>query len=110
MQNPGEPVSREEESGQQDVNEPIQRTDDTDRNKDGNGDNDKSLEGENTVEIENNEEISNRKRKRKEEEIKKGKKKKQITLCGVCNKYVNRGSVKCNGCEKWIHRRYFKKF
>ena len=109
--NPGEPVSIEEGSGQQDQNEPIQRTDETDRNKDGNVENNKSQEGGNAVELENNENINNRKRKRRnEEEETIGKKKKEIYLCGVCNENVNKGSVKCNGCEKWIHRRYFKKF
>ena len=78
MQNPAEPVRFEEESGQQDANEPIQKTDDTDGNKDDNVDNSKSLEGGNTVEIENkenNEEINNRKRKRKEKKRKEEKKK-----------------------------------
>ena len=103
--NPGEPESVEEERGQQNPKEPIQTTDDIDRNKDGNGDMNKSQERGNTEEIANNEENNNRKRKRRiegDEEIIIEKEKKQIWLCGVCNKNVNKGSVMCHGCEKWI--------
>ena len=104
--NLGEPDNIEEGSGHQDPIEPIQRTDDTDRNKDGNVENNNNQDEE--VEIEKNDDINNRKRKRKDDdETTIGKIKKQICLCGVCNKYVNKGSVKCNGCEKWIHRRNY---
>ena len=71
--NPGEPEIVEEERGQQNPKEPIQTTDDIDRNKDGSGKKNKGQEGGNTEEIENNK----RKRKRgieeKEEEKTKGK-------------------------------------
>ena len=106
LDNPSEPVNIEEVSGQQDPIVPIQRTDDTDRNKDGNVENNNNQDEE--AEIEKNDDINNRKRKRKDDdETTIGKIKKQICLCGVCNKYVNKGSVKCNGCEKWIHRRNY---
>ena len=107
--NPGEPESVEDERRQQDPKEPIQTTDDLDRKKDENGDKNKGQEGVNTEEIENNK----RKRKRgieekEEEEIITEKENKKIYICGVCNKKVNKGCVKCNGCEKWIHRRYLR--
>ena len=25
--------------------------------------------------------------------------------CGVCRKGVGTNSIKCNGCEKWVHKR-----
>merc|ERR1712105_156282 len=81
------------------VEEHIITTDDVDRKKDEdeNGDKNKGQEGVNTEEIENN--------KRK---IITEKENKKIYICGVCNKKVNKGCVKCNGCEKWIHRRYLR--
>ena len=31
---------------------------------------------------------------------------KKVWICGICRTKVNKGSVKCMGCLKWIHRRY----
>ena len=31
---------------------------------------------------------------------------KKVWICGICKTKVNKGSVKCMGCSKWIHRRY----
>ena len=49
--NPCEPERVEDEKGQQDPKEPIQMTDDIDRNKDGSGEKNKGQKGGNTEEI-----------------------------------------------------------
>ena len=82
MQNPGEPVRFEEESGQQDANEPIQKNDDTDGNKDDNVESPKdNVESPNDIE--------------EAEEIE--------WPCGVCGMSVSDDGLECVGCKKWYH-------
>ena len=85
----------EEEKGQE-PKDPIQ----LDGVKD---DKDKGQERGGIEKIGNNEE---NKEENKEETIKIGKGSKKVWLCGICRTMANKGSVKCMGCMKWIHRRY----
>ena len=55
-------------------------------------------------EIGNNEGI----KENKKEIVDIGKGNKKVWVCGICITKVNKGSVKCTGCSKWIHRRYGK--
>ena len=56
-------------------------------------------------EIKNNEES---KEENKKDTVDIGKGGKKVFVCGICKTMVNKGSVKCTGCSKWIHRRYGK--
>ena len=66
------------------------------------GENDRFESGE---EIKNNEES---KEENKKDTVDIGKGGKKVFVCGICKTMVNKGSVKCTGCSKWIHRRYGK--
>ena len=84
----------------QDPKGPIQMDGDT-------VDKDKGQERADIEVIENNEEnIKENEEESKEEPIEIGKSRKKVWICGICKTMVNKGSVKCMGCSKWIHRRY----
>ena len=82
MQNPGEPERFEKESGQQDANEPIQKTGDTDGNKDDNVESPKD-NVESPKDIEESEEIE--------------------WPCGACGLNVSDDGLECVGCKRWYH-------
>ena len=87
----------EEETGKE-PKEPIQLDGVTE-------DKDKGQERAGIEEIENSEE---NKDGNKEEIIEIGKGSKKVWICGICKMMVNKDSVKCMCCLKWIHRRYGK--